>query len=92
MNIRETMQVYNEARQRKMRYLSRRWIVSMVAVDVYAIWERCAERRVVAGLNHHPQQFLTANGIRSLKRVPLTLATVLIRTGTRYFDFARPPS
>jgi len=68
-------------------YILLRWIASMTAVEVYAIWERYAERRLTIALSNHPQHFFAANGIRGMKSIPVGLATVLVRDGGRYFDF-----
>jgi hypothetical protein len=64
-----------------------RWIATMTAVEVYAIWERYAERRLTIALSNHPQHFLAVNGIRGMKSIPVGLATALVRGGGRYFDF-----
>jgi hypothetical protein len=59
----------------------------MTAVEVYATWERYAERRLTIALAHHPVNFLLNNGIRGLKNILVGLASVLVRGDGRYFDF-----
>jgi len=64
------------------------WYIGMMAaVDMHATWERFAEGRLIVALNHDPSPFITANLIRGIKRIPVGLATVLVRSGARYFDF-----
>jgi len=63
-----------------------RWIAKMTAVEIHAIWERFAEARIVAELNHRPAHFLKANGIVGVKRVSSGLASYVVRGG-RFFDF-----
>jgi hypothetical protein len=59
----------------------------MSAVEAHAVWERYAEQRLVVALAHHPSAFVAANGVRGLKRIPVGLASVLVRGGGKYFDF-----
>jgi len=59
----------------------------MTSVEVYAIWERYAEKRLTIALSNHPGQFLEDNGIKGMKSIPVGLATTLVRSGGRYFDF-----
>ena len=68
-------------------YLLLRWIASMTPVEVYAIWERYAEKRLTIALKNHPEQFFTDNGIKGMKTIPVGLAAALVRCGIRYFDF-----
>jgi len=78
---------YQEAQQRQLDYLVLRWIASMTAVEVYAVWERYAEKRLTAALVYYPQTFLADNNIRGLKSISVGLAAVLVRGSSRYFDF-----
>lgn len=64
-----------------------RWIASMTAVEIYGIWERYAEDRLRIALVNHPEQFLTDNNISGIRKIPLGLASVLLRERARYFDF-----
>jgi hypothetical protein len=68
------------------RYL-KRWIAQMTAVEIHSIWERYAEIRLVAALNHHPDHFLREHQIAGVKRISSGLASYIIRGGNRYFDF-----
>jgi hypothetical protein len=68
-------------------YHFQRWVATMTAVEVHSIWERYAERRLVASLAHHPEHLVHENDIRGLARMPVGLANLLIRGGGRYFDF-----
>jgi len=43
-------------------YLLLRWVSAMTAVEVHAIWERYAERRLMAALAIHPAQLIADNG------------------------------
>lgn len=63
------------------------FMAEIVAVHLYAGWQRYAEDRLVEALINHPQQFLLQNRISNLKRIPRALAAVLVRGGERYFDF-----
>jgi hypothetical protein len=67
-------------------YLLLRWTAAMTAVEVHAIWERYAERRLMAALAIHPAQLISDNGILGLKHVPIGLAEVIVRGGGRYAD------
>jgi hypothetical protein len=64
-----------------------RWIAAMTAVEAYVVWERYAEARLVVALAHDPAEFVARHTIRGLRRIPVGLATVLVRGGGRYFDF-----
>ena len=59
----------------------------MTAVEVHAVWERYAEQRLVAALNHSPAFFLNEHWIRGVTRIPSGLAAYAVRGGGRYFDF-----
>lgn len=83
----DTRTRYMTAHESNMDYLLVRWIASMTAVEVYAIWEWYAEERLTRALANSPRHFLEENDIRGLKSIPIGLATVLVRGGNRYFDF-----
>src|SRR5213594_1462235 len=68
-------------------YLLLRWVAAMTAVELHAIWERYAERRLMAALAIHPAQLIADNGILGLKHVPIGLAEVIVRGGGRFIDF-----
>ena len=65
----------------------KRWIASMVAVNLHSAWERFAETRLISLLNHHPESFLQDNLVKGIQKIPVGLAAVLVRGGHRYFDF-----
>ncbi|HZP75838.1 MAG TPA: hypothetical protein VFB45_06840 [Pseudolabrys sp.] len=64
-----------------------RWTAAMTAVEVHAIWERYAERRLVAALNHYPDYFIEQEEIKGVSRISSGLAFYVVRGGSRYFDF-----
>jgi len=78
---------YQRCRQEQLNYSILRWIASMTAVEVFAIWERYAERRLTLALVYHPEKFIEENAIRGLKSISTGLSAVLVRKGNRYFDF-----
>jgi hypothetical protein len=59
----------------------------MSAVELYSIWERYAENRLVAALNHNPKHFLKKNNVVGVSRVSLGLARYIIRGGRGFSDF-----
>lgn len=63
-----------------------RWMCAMGAVETYTIWERYAENRLAAALNHNAKHFLSEFNIRGVKRVSSGLAFYVVRGG-RFFDF-----
>jgi hypothetical protein len=68
-------------------YLFLRWVYEMIAVELYASWERYAESRIIAALNHSPQHFITDNSLTGVDSVSKGLAEYVVRGGGRYFDF-----
>jgi hypothetical protein len=64
-----------------------RWASQFAAVELHAIWERFAEKRLIAALNHNAAHFLEQNAAKGVKRVPLGLASYIVRGGRRFFDF-----
>jgi hypothetical protein len=78
---------YASAIANQTHYLLLRWIASMTVVEIYAIWERYAEKRLTVALAHHPEQLIEDNDIRGMKFIPVGLASILVRGGGRYFDF-----
>jgi hypothetical protein len=63
------------------------FMTEIVAVHLYAQWERYTEDRLTEALVKHPSKFLDSNGIRRLKSIHKNLALVLVREGHRYVDF-----
>ena len=59
----------------------------MTAVEVHGIWERYAEARLVAALNHRPAHFLDRYEVKGVSQIPVGLAQFIIRGGERYFNF-----
>jgi len=78
---------YETAVAQKYDYFFLRWIAKMTAVEIHASWERYAESRLVAALNHNPEHFVSEHDIRGVKRISAGLAFYLVRGGGRYFDF-----
>jgi hypothetical protein len=72
---------------RKLHYLRVWWIASMTAVELYAIWERYAEKRLVAALNHFPKTFLETEDIKGVRRIEVGFADYVVRRGRNFFDF-----
>jgi hypothetical protein len=68
-------------------YLLARWIAQMTAVEIHAVWERYVEGRLITALNHNAAHFLSENGIVGVTRVSSGLASYIVRSGSRYFDF-----
>ncbi len=64
-----------------------RWASQFAAVELHAIWERYAEKRLIAALNHNAVHFLEQNEAKGVKRVPLGLASYIVRSGRTFFDF-----
>ena len=64
-----------------------RWASQFAAVELHAIWERYAEKRLIAALNHNAAHFLEKNEAKGVKRVPLGLASYIVRSWRRFFDF-----
>jgi hypothetical protein len=71
----------------QMHYFWRRWIARMTAVEIHAIWERYAETRLVAALNHNPKHFIERQGITGLTSISTGLSRYVVRGGNRFFDF-----
>lgn len=71
----------------QLHYTDMRWICAMSAVEAHSIWERYAENRLAAALNHDPRHFISEYNITGVTRVSTGLALFVIRGGGRYFDF-----
>jgi tetratricopeptide (TPR) repeat protein len=78
---------YEKAISQNLDYYLLRWIAAMTVVEVYAVWERYAEKRLVAALNHYPNHFLENNDIDGVENISYGLSTVLVRSGAKFFDF-----
>lgn len=59
----------------------------MSTVQLFVAWERYAEKRLASALNHHSSHFLQSNGIHGIPRVPIGLASILVRGNKHFFDF-----
>jgi hypothetical protein len=68
-------------------YSLSRWSSQMVAVDIHAVWERYAEKRLVIALNHNPDFFIKRNHLKGIRKVPAGLASYVVRSGGKFFDF-----
>ena len=86
-SVQKTMARYENAGTAKLHYLLVRWIAQMSAVELHVIWERFAEDRLEAALNHDSSYFLETHQVLGITRVPNGLARFAVRGGDRYFDF-----
>ncbi len=68
-------------------YLLIRWMCRMSAVELHAVWERYAENRLVASLNHDSTHFISEQKIKGVSDISKGLAFYIVRGGNRYFDF-----
>jgi hypothetical protein len=68
-------------------YILVRWMCRMSAVELHGIWERYAEDRLVASLNHNAAHFMLEQDIKGVTNVSVGLAFYVVRGGNRYFDF-----
>ncbi len=78
---------YENVRTLNLHYLYLRWTAKMTAVEIYAVWERYAEARLIAALNHSPHHFLSGHEVYGVRVIPAGLAAYLTRAGRPYFDF-----
>lgn len=83
-DVREATKLYDNTAS--LEYWNHAWIAKMTAVEVHAIWERYAETRLVAALNHNPKHFISEEGIVGLAGVSVALARYIVRGGRAYFD------
>lgn len=81
------MRQYKKAIKDALHYHTLWYIGAKVAIDLHAAWERFAEERLIAALNHAPATFIHNNEINGVRHIPVGLAAVLVRGGSRYFDF-----
>jgi hypothetical protein len=82
-----TLARYSTAKESGVQYLLLRWIAQMSVVEIHSSWERYAEARLVAALNHDPSYFLQNEGIKGVTSVSTGLADFVVRSGRRFFDF-----
>jgi hypothetical protein len=68
-------------------YAMRRWVAQMTAVEIHGIWERYAESRLVAALNHNPKHFIKSQNIAGVSAIHMGLALYIVRGGKPFFDF-----
>lgn len=59
----------------------------MSVVELHGIWERYAEARLVALLNHNSTHFVSEQNLTGIEHVSMGLASYIVRGGNRYFDF-----
>lgn len=85
-DINYAIQRYERADKKGLHYLLVWWIAQMTAVEIYTVWERYVEDRLVAALNHAPQHFLKAHNIVGVSRISSGFAAFIVRGG-RYLDF-----
>jgi len=84
--IHHSLRMYGEIRLTSDHYQNR-WASQFAAVELHAIWERYAEKRLIAALNHNAAHFLERNEVKGVKRVSLGLASYIVRGGRKFFDF-----
>src|ERR1700722_5347990 len=84
--IHHSLRMYREIRLSSDHYPNR-WASQFAAVELHAIWERYAENRLIAALNHNPAHFLGRNRVKGVKRISLGLASYIVRAGRKFFDF-----
>jgi hypothetical protein len=87
--VRHSLEMYEEIRLFQDHY-PKRWVSQFAAVDIHAIWERYAEDRLIAALNHNPAHFLRDKEIKGVARIPRGLASYIVRGGREFFDFKSP--
>ncbi|WP_309398322.1 hypothetical protein [Cerasicoccus maritimus] len=85
--VNEAMQRYASIHEELNDLSYQRWLACMTLTDMHGAWERFAERRLVAALNHYPDHFLAENSVRGVSKLPAGLADYLTRGGRKYFDF-----
>lgn len=68
-------------------YVLLRWMSAMTAVELHGIWERYAEARAVAALNHDASHFIAEESIAGVSQVSFGLASFIVRGGNKFFDF-----
>ena len=78
---------FDKFRKANVHYLLLRWTAQMSAIELHSVWERFAESRLIAALNHHPDAFIATNSIRGIKTIPVGLAEAVIVGPDKYFDF-----
>jgi hypothetical protein len=86
-SLKRSMGRYKDAVSAKLDYLMVRWTAQMTAVELHVVWERFAEDRLVAALNHDSSFFLETHQVLGITRVPNGLARFAVRGGDKYFDF-----
>ncbi|WP_316206203.1 MULTISPECIES: hypothetical protein [unclassified Bradyrhizobium] len=85
--IKSLLDRIQHAEDSKFDYLLIRWMSAMTAVELHGIWERYAENRIVAGLNHDSSHFICEEAISGVSHVTVGLASFIVRGGNKYFDF-----
>ncbi|MGL9623406.1 hypothetical protein QRQ56_36185 [Bradyrhizobium sp. U531] len=75
------------AKALKVDYMMLRWMSAMTAVELHGVWERYAEARAVAALNHDASHFIAEEGIAGVSQVSFGLASFVVRGGSKFFDF-----
>lgn len=64
-----------------------RWISQMTVVEIHSVWERYAENRLVAALNHDARHFIDEEEIKGISHVSTGLAYYVVRGGGQFFTF-----
>lgn len=81
------VEIYNDKEPSEEEVERIAWMASMTVIEVHSIWERYAERRLLAALNRHPDYFIKENDIKGVKHVSQGLGDYIVRGGRSYFDF-----
>lgn len=88
--IRDALQDYDNApgsnKDTDEYYWDKARIAERVVVEIFTVWERYVEDRLIAALKKHPRHFLVQNKAERLKRIPVGLCGFIVRGGRRYFD------
>jgi hypothetical protein len=89
--VRSAMERYEKIlkleKSRKLGYWHVWWVASMTSVELHAIWERYAEARLVAALNHAPTHFLKEQDFAGMSGISKKFARYIVREGRPFFDF-----
>ncbi|WP_316206775.1 MULTISPECIES: hypothetical protein [unclassified Bradyrhizobium] len=86
--IKSLLDRIQHAEDSKFDYLLIRWMSAMTAVELHGIWERYAENRIVAGLNHDSSHFICEEAISGVSHVTVGLASFIVRGGNKIFRFS----
>ena len=86
-DLNDSVERLDTAIQKEYDYLLIRWMSAMTSVELHGIWERYVENRLVAALNHSSKHFVDEEGVSGVKHISYGLASYIIRSGGKFFDF-----